>query len=748
MLLPLLLIACKSAAPTGPAIVPYKGKGPRPNLVMVTLDTTRADRLGAYGYDKAQTETIDTFAKNGIRFEQAFSPLPLTIPAHSTLFTGLMPYHHHIRSNGDNVLAPEFTTLAEILQKNGYATGASVAAFVTNRQWGFAQGFNAYFDALPEDQERNFWHTERRGDMVVDDALNWLKTQKDGPVFLWVHLYDAHFPYAAPADYVSRNPDRPYDAELAYVDDQIQRLVDAFKDRKTLWCLVGDHGESLGEHNELTHGNQVYNATQHVPWILSGSGILPGVISDPVSTADVTPTLLRLLGLDIPADLDGKPQPGSPVVPYSESYQFTERFHLAPQRAVVEANLKLIANPQPELYDLKADPNEKNNLAGLRPEDVKRMLQLLQDKAAEPPGKASQSMDPDTLARLASLGYVAEGGIGTEDPFSLPDPKDYQDVFASLFKLESGATKAEDQINLLQQFQTRLPQSFELRNRLFMLLSKTNRPEEARGVLDAMAATFPDNPRVWLTMSQTVQKDGDTAAALALAEKALALDPSGTSAQEVVISLLLSLKRDEEATTRGAAFMEANHSNYGVAAQLGAYYLRKNQLPEAERHLRVAVSAPNPARGARVQLALLALAANVRADAYTLLNEEIKEYPGNIMAHRILANMLGSDKRYLEQVPHLEIVAAAFPDDTILVLSWAQAMFNAQDYRGARRVVDGLLAQAPDAPDVLLLHANLLAKEGHMEEGRAVFMRADAMNSARIKAAEADAAAQKKGGKK
>ena len=734
-----LLLACSTPPP---AILPFAAEGDaaRPDVILVTLDTTRADRLGAYGYAEARTDTIDGLAASGIRFDQAISPLPLTIPSHATMFTGLLPYHHNIRSNGDNVLGPDFTTLAEQLKGAGFQTGASVAAFVTSREWGFSQGFDAYFDSLPEDNERNFWHVERTGDQVVDDAVTLIQTRDPKrPMFLWVHLYDAHLPYAPPAEYLKQSPSRPYDAELAFVDDQIQRLVTAQAGRSTVWCLIGDHGESLGEHNELTHGNNVYQATQRVPWILSGAGVQGGVVKEPVSTADLTPTLLHLLGLAVPEGLDGKIQPGSAQLPYSESYQLAERFRLAPQQALVDGRWKLVANPKPELYDIVADPGETADLASGEPERVQRMLALLKDRKIQPPGQADQSMTPDTLARLASLGYVSEGGFTGEDPHTFPDPKDYQDVLSGLMRLESGSVAGpKESMELLRSFVARLPRSFELQNRQFMLLTRQGEREQARGILDQMTALFPDQPRVWLTLAGNAMQEKEYAQALNFAERAMAVDAANVSAQEVQIQALMLLGREEEAVAIGRAFVEANPRSYGVAAVLGRWYLLRNNLPEAERYLRMAVSATNPRRGARVQLALLARAASVRPDAYRLLREELKEYPGNLMARRLLSTMLGEDGDYMEQTEQLKILAASFADDDETVLDYAQARFNASDYRGCRETLNVLLARSPDAPDVLLLHANLLAKEGKREEGRAVFMRADALHTERAKKVEAE----------
>ncbi len=725
-------------------------KGKTPDVVVVTLDTTRADRIGAYGYKDAKTDAIDRLANEGIRFDNAYSPLPLTIPAHATMFTGLLPFHHNIRNNGDNVLAPEFTTLAEILRKEGWATAASVAAFVTTRQWGFSQGFDAYFDSLPEDGDRNYWHTERSADLVVDDALNWLAGQpEDKPVFLWVHLYDAHYPFQLRGEYAESMKDRPYDGEIAFVDDQIARLVDAFAGRNVLWSLIGDHGEGLGDHHELSHGLFAYNATQHVPWIVSGAGIPAGVVKEPVSTADLTPTLLRMLSLPVPAGLDGKPQPGSPTTPYAESYQLSERFRLAPHRAVVDGTLKLIATPKPELYDLAADPNEQKNLAAERPDDVARLQKLLEAMNAAPPSTKKASLDADTLSQLAALGYVSGGGDEGIDPLTLPDAKDYEPLIAGVSKLERGAAGRTPE-QLLAEVDALIAMksdAFELRMRKLPLLAKLGRREEARQFAEETANLFPARARVWVTLASMSIREGDLEQALGYARRGVEADPAEGAAYEAVVEALFRLKRVDDALAEAAAAMKVDPKNYGVAALLGQHYLSAQDYSNAEKNLRLAVSGPNPRRGARYQLALLALGAGVRADAYNLLEAEVKEYPGYQMARRLLSRMLAEDQRWLDQREHAAFLARANPQDPVVLRGLAQCLFNLQDYPGARTTLDEALLYAPEDPDVLLLHANLLAKEGNREEGLKVLAQANAANEKRIKDAEAAAKAAGKAGK-
>lgn len=716
----------------------------KPDVVVVTLDTTRADRIGAYGYAQARTETLDALAARGLRFERAYSPLPLTIPAHAAMFTGLLPYHLNLRANGDNVLGREFTTLAEILQGNGWNTAASVAAFVTGRQWGLAQGFNAYFDELPEKEgaDKNFWHDERDGRLVVDDALNWLSSQpSDQPVFLWVHLYDAHFPYVQHEQYGETFKGRPYDGELAYVDDQVARLVSAFEGREVLWALIGDHGEALGDHGELTHGLYTYDATQRVPFILSGAGVKPGVIREPVSTADLTPTLLRALGLPIPEGLDGKPQPGSEQVPYAESYQLAERLRIAPHRAVVSGNYKLIATPRPELYDVVADPGETSNLAEQKPEVVAELRKLLDAKGAKPPGRAAAELDADTISQLAVMGYVAGGGLEGVDLASLPDPKDYADLITRLGRVEfigrnQGPVKA---LEVLDELIARKPDAFELRMRKLPYLAQSGRRGEIPAFVEETAKLFPDQPRVWVILAGMEVRERRYEEAIALAEKALALDPTEAAAQEIVVESLFRLTAAEDAERRAQTFLAANPRSYGVAALLGRYYFGKREYKKSEPLLRLALEAPTPRRGARGQLALMAVAVGARQDAYKLLEDEARDYPNYPPPRRMLARMYGEDQKWLEQKEHLLVLARLQPEEPTVLLALAQCHFNLADYSAARTTLARALALAPQDPDVLLLHANLLAKEGKPDEGKAVFEKAKALHDARI------AEARKKG---
>ncbi len=737
-----LLVACETTPETPAEAAPAKKK---PDVVVLTLDTVRADRLGAYGYAKARTDTLDRLAAGGLRFENAFSVLPLTIPSHASLFTGLYPFHHGIRSNGDNVLADSFTTLAEQFRAAGYATGASVSAFVTTRQWGFAQGFDAYFDEMPERDESkprdpNYWHMERAGDLVVDDALAWVSmVDKEKPVFLWVHLYDAHFPYRPPAAYQLEEENRPYDGEIAFLDDQVQRVVEAFAGRDTVFSIVGDHGEALGDHGELTHGVYAYPSTQHVPWIINGPGVRPQVVKEAVSSVDFAPTLLSIAGLPVPDGLDGHAQPGGATLPYAESYQLVDRFGIAPHRAVVDGNLLYVGTPTPELYDYVADPKASTDLAASRPEDVARLAARLESLGASPPGINPVNADAETLAALAALGYVSAPSAPV-DMAKLPDPKGYADFLKGALDLERPNRQAAPEAVLAEvdRLLALKNDAFELRRRKSGLLKKLGRPGDASRFDEETAALFPDDARVWMQLAVAAQMEGDHEGALANAERALALDPRDAGAREVAVEAQLRLGRDEKAVEQGMAWMAEDERNFGLAATLGRYWLAKREYAKAEKYLKIAVSGPNPRLGARLRLAALALASGARQEGTQLLLDEVKDYPGNVAARLALGRVYAEDRNYLDQLPQIRMAARALPDRPDVQLALAQCHFNLGDYVTTRKAIDALLARWPEDPDIILLNANLLSKEGKRAEGEVQWQKAKALNDARVKQAVAE----------
>ena len=408
-------------------------------LVIITLDTTRADRLSPYGYMNVSLPAIERLAREGVVFDQASSVAPLTLPAHASLFTGAIPPRHGVRDNADPPLDVSHTTLAEVLASRGFRAAAFVASAVLAPDRGLAQGFETYDGASPT-EPRTTDAAQRRADAVVDDAIAWLDAAGKSPFFLWTHLYDPHRPYDPPEPYRSTYGHNPYVGEIAFADAQIGRLVDALErlgrlDR-TVVVVTADHGESLGDHGERDHGIFVYEEAVRVPLIVRAPGVPAGRVGQVVRLTDVMPTVLHLLGMPAPA-MDGVSLAGLlrgdrrdlELEVYAESL-YPERFGWSSLRALRSARFKLIDAPRPELYDLGRDPFEERNIYDLRSPLARAMLARLDDLAGRDDasgGTARADPPSDLRERLAALGYVAgpdRQGRAAQSRADLPDPKD------------------------------------------------------------------------------------------------------------------------------------------------------------------------------------------------------------------------------------------------------------------------------------------------------------------------------------
>ena len=400
------------------------------NVLLVTLDTTRADRLGAYGYETAQTPTLDRLAREGVVFERAESVAPLTLPAHYSLMTARLPFEHGVRDNGTSIPSTG-VTIAELLRDRGYQTAAFVASFVLDRQWGLDRGFDVY-DGPPAAARQPVRADLRRGaDAVVDRALEWIQTSPN-PFFVWTHFYDAHAPYdggeAAARGYAG------YDGAISFVDAELDRLIAGLADvgllDRTVVVVVGDHGESLGEHGERTHGLFIYESVTRVPLIIRAPGLAGGRrVREAASSIDVFPTILHLLNVGAPAGLTGRPlltgSSDPPPLTYSET-MYPTHFGWSGLEAVSDGRFKFIAAPTPELYDLDVDPHERRNLYHQRrtlAAALRRALADLQSGAVIGSPAAPIAAD-DAAARLASLGYASGRPVDPGRAGSLPDPKD------------------------------------------------------------------------------------------------------------------------------------------------------------------------------------------------------------------------------------------------------------------------------------------------------------------------------------
>lgn len=405
------------------------------NVVIITLDTTRVDRLSPYGYMDVSMPSLERLAREATVFNQAISVSPLTLPAHASVFTGLLPPKHGVRDNADQPLAARQTTLAEVFSAHGFRTAAFVGSAVLDRQRGLAQGFDHYSGVTPDDI-RPGEVPERPAGQVVDEATRWLASGGGSPFFLWTHLYDPHHPYEPPEPFRSDSP-TAYVGELTFADVQIGRLLAALDERglreKTLVVVAGDHGESLGEHGETGHGIFLYESVVRVPLMIRMPGVPSRRVSEVVRITDIMPTVLDLAGIAAPpvdgvslATLMSGHRQGLDLEAYSESL-YPQRFGWNALYALRDSRYKFIDAPKAELYDLARDPFEERNIVDERPTvaaAMKRRLAAIASTVSADAKGESGGVSPETRARLAALGYVAGPKVRPATGGSLPDPKD------------------------------------------------------------------------------------------------------------------------------------------------------------------------------------------------------------------------------------------------------------------------------------------------------------------------------------
>ena len=418
-------------------------------IVLVTIDTLRADHVGAYGARGAHTPTLDGLAQGGVRFDTAISPVPLTLPSHATLMTGLDPDRHGVRHNAVFTLAPEIPTLAERMREAGLGTAAFVGAFVLDQRFGLARGFDTYDDHIGDRRSGSavVGFAERRAGEVVDAFLAWLEGAPEN-FFAWIHVYDPHATYDPPAGFSLGFAAQPYDGEIAYVDAQIGRVIEAlgrrFDPAGTLVIVTSDHGESLGEHGEPTHSYSLYDATQRVPMIWNGPGFRGGrAVPDVVRLADVAPTLLAMLGAAPLAEAQGRDLRvvarggAAPEPAYSETLATHFDYGWSALFSVRNEQWRYIRAPQPELYDVRSDPGERRNIVTDKPDVAAELDAWIEARRTSArPLAARGGLSNDERERLQALGYVAGAANVQNADLAGADPKDRLAVLQALEQAE------------------------------------------------------------------------------------------------------------------------------------------------------------------------------------------------------------------------------------------------------------------------------------------------------------------------
>ena len=517
------------------------------SVLLITLDTFRADRIGS------ATPNLLRLARNGTWYKQADCVAPLTLPSHATILSGLLPLHHGLRNNGVGKF-PERETLATLFSKAGYRTGAFVSSFVLDRRFGLNRGFETYDDEIardPNDTAATF-EAERRGGETVDRALGWLRRADARPFFAWVHLYDAHAPYAPPQPYP-----QTYDGEVEYVDAQVGRLLGAIDQSKTIVVVVGDHGESLGEHDELTHGLLLYESTLHVPLIITNNEERT-TKNEPVSTVIVAPTIAKLAGLRL-TNVDS--------ALYAES-EYSKTFGWSGLTSIREGNLKLIRGARTEVFDLSGDPDERRSIAIDR-----RLLSRLQKIESTAVATSTTGVDPETRTKLASLGYVAPGANVRP---SNRDPRD----MAPLFRRYEEAQRV-NAIGPLEQLVREDPNNSVFRSTLARAYKQSGAIDRALTLYREAVALAPSDADAWYNLATTLEDAGRAAEAKQVATEAERLDPNRPEVHNVLGVALIESGDPSGAEAEFRKALALDPRNARSYNNIGNIYRITNRLAEA-----------------------------------------------------------------------------------------------------------------------------------------------------------------------
>ena len=625
-------------------------------MVVVTLDTLRADRLGCYGFRGVETPNVDAVAAEGVVFEQATSTVPLTLPSHSSIFTGLIPPHHGVRDNGGFFLDASKTTLAERLKEGGFTTGAFVGAWVLDSRWGLDQGFDVYSDKFDLSKYKvvNLGSVQKTGDEVMDLALAWLEGVKDRKFFAWVHLYDPHTPYEPPEPFASRYPKTPYLGEIAYTDHVVGRLVAWLKSSgawdRTILVLLADHGESLGEHGENTHTFFVYDATQHVPLVVRTPWGDRGRSRAQVSTVDLMPTVLDLVGLAPQPGIDGRslarllldPAAESPGVAYSETY--FPRFHFGWQhlRSMRDGQWKYIEAPTPGALRRRAGPGR----------DEERLQVLFAPRGGPPPpareggGAAAcrprPTRRPSTPRRCSVSPRSATWAAGpgwTPRPCS-PIPRTRSPSSRRWpTRVLSRRTTGSTTVAAMRAVVAEDGGILDAHTALGDWLRKLKKPEEAIAAYRRTLEIDAQNEMALAALAEVYRAQGKPEAAIEGYRTVLKIEPRQPQMWYQLATLYLDLGRDAEARRTFEEALKHNPKMGAAYNSLAALAFERGDLPEAERLVRRGLALEEDLRSSRFNLGRILEARGDLVDAEKLYREELQQFADNGRARFNLAQL-------------------------------------------------------------------------------------------------------------
>ncbi|MBC7348926.1 MAG: sulfatase-like hydrolase/transferase [Candidatus Aminicenantes bacterium] len=655
------------------------------NIILITVDTLRADRLGCYGFTPNVTPTMDRMAASGVRFENCIAQTPLTLPSHTTILTGTLPIYHGVRDNGGFVVPPQLQTLAEAFKTAGYKTAAFVSAYVLDSKWGLNQGFDYYFDRfdLGRFEKISLGEVQRRAEETIDEALNWLEKNKSQKFFAWIHLYDPHTPYEPPEPFKSQFADRPYLGEIAYTDSQLARFWNFLEKEQLLnnlfLVLASDHGESLGEHGETTHGFFVYQEGIHVPliFVTPFERFQGKTYSGVVTLADIMPSLLEMTGLPVPAEVQGqslvryfsgRKKPVDNLV-YSETFYPRYHYGWSELRSFQNNRYKLIIAPVPELYDLKVDPDEQKNLVYIEKKIYQELTRLAEDFEKKAGDSALEpdfaSVDEETREKLAALGYLGS----FVDPSKLAgkklaDPKDKINIFNEISRArETGmAGNFEEAIatlkKILEEDPTISDGFFALGNVYF----KARKFQEAVEAFSRALELKPDDSFAVINVANCYAALNR----LEMAEKFIQDqvqrgfdDPQFYH----VLGTLYALRNNyDKALPYFEQCLRKNPRSASAHNAIAAICLNRDDLACAEQHLRAARELNPTLLNLRYNLAQLYEKQNRLPEAMELYQQEIADSPRHFKALFNLARLYRLQHREQEELETLQRALQADPN--------------------------------------------------------------------------------------
>jgi arylsulfatase A-like enzyme/Tfp pilus assembly protein PilF len=549
-----------------------EGEDAPKNVLLITIDTLRADRLSCYGSKHLKTPNIDSLAKKGILFSRAFANTSTTLPSHTNILLGTTPLDHGVHDILNFIVSEEYLTLAEHLKSQGYSTEAIVSAYSLDSRFGLDQGFDVYDDNYARSYSKSFPALERKSEVVVENALARIKVLEE-PWFLWLHLWDPHAPYEPSEPFKTQYEKNPYDGEVAYVDFVLGKLFDELNKKnlydKTMLILTGDHGESLGQHEELTHAFFAYNTTIWVPLILRIPGIKPGRVDQNVSHLDIFPTICDSLGIDKPAFLQGTSlypvmngkELEKRLIYFESLYPYYSR-GWAPIRGFIDEGEKFIESPIPELYDLRKDFDESNNLAEKKNLDGYRekLAQLIETQSLPQNNNSIKSIDREALERLGSLGYISSSWGPKKESFG-----------------------PEDDVK------TRIPYN----NRTFeaMMLYEKGKIKEGKELLESVISEKKDMDMAYLRLAIIYNNEGNVRKALEVLNLGLENIPSSYYIYSNYNRLLVNARMYDEVIR---LFNEKSFPEIDIDPEiwnyLGVAYLKKENFEKAIEALERAIT--------------------------------------------------------------------------------------------------------------------------------------------------------------